>query len=64
MPLVQRAGVVEDHHQSQQAKAQRYQRLEYLCVEIASVGKLAQDVDLQEVLQQSDVSHTHAPVPE
>ena len=64
MPLVQCAGVVEDHRQSQQAKAQREQRLEDLCVEVAAIGKLAQHVELQEAPQQSDVSHAHAPVPE
>src|SRR6266700_4193678 len=41
MPLVQRAGVPEDHRQSQQAKAKREQRLEDLRVEIAAIGKLA-----------------------
>src|SRR6266699_910995 len=64
MPLVQRAGVPEDHRQSQQAEAKREQRLEDLRVEIAAIGKLAQDIELQEAPQQSDISHAHAPVPE
>jgi hypothetical protein len=64
MPLVQCAGVVKDHCQSYQAKAQREQRLEDLHVEVAAIGQLAQEVELQESPQQTEVPHVHAPIPE